>query len=287
MIENPAYLYGSYELQSPNDGALFHYTKLESFLKIIGTMTLRSSPLCKMNDLNEANIESLDWNTDFLMMIQAQKYVKEQCSIISFTKNYMTGPICEEGSNHPALWAHYAEDSNGVCIVLDKEELLEINKMRLSKLFYKMEPVDYSIYCAPDDEIMNKSYADVKDFVQSNYRELFFKKHTDWSYELEERFFVEAPEVYLNIKGAIKYIILGGRLKNNEDSLRQIIEQMITPGSLSYKYFNMHSFAEMLSSVNGYLTVDAAHVFFMQLQKMANGSSWAAEWLRWHEESFT
>ena len=136
MIENPTYLYGSYELQSPNDGALFHYTKLESFLKIIGTMTLRSSPLCKMNDLNEANIDSLDWDTDFLMMIQAQKYVKEQCSIISFTKNYMTGPICEEGSNHPALWAHYAEDSNGVCIVLDKEELLEINKMQLSKLFY-------------------------------------------------------------------------------------------------------------------------------------------------------
>lgn len=287
MIENPAYLYGSYELQSPNDGALFHYTKLESFLKIIGTMTLRSSPLCKMNDLNEANIDSLDWNTDFLMMIQAQKYVKEQCSIISFTKNYMTGPICEEGSNHPALWAHYAEDSNGVCIVLDKEALLEINKKRLSKLFYIMEPVVYDVHCAPDDGIMNKSYADVKDFVRTNYKELFFKKHTDWSYEREERFFVEAPEVYLNIKGAIKYIILGGRLKNNEDSLRRIIEQMITPGSLSYKYFNMHSFAEMLSSVNGYLTVDAAHVFFMQLQKMANGPSWAAEWLRWHEESFT
>ncbi len=34
MIENPVYLYGSYEWQSPKDGALFHYTKLEKFLKI-------------------------------------------------------------------------------------------------------------------------------------------------------------------------------------------------------------------------------------------------------------
>ena len=287
MIENPAYLYGSYEWQSPNDGALFHYTKLESFLKIIETMTLRSSPLCKMNDLNEANIDNLDWNTDFLMMIQAQKYVKEQCSIISFTKNYMTGPICEEGSNHPALWAHYAEDSNGVCLVLDKEILLEINQKQLSGLFYKMEPVDYNMHCAPDDEIMKKNYSDVKDFVRSNYKELFFKKHSDWSYEREERFFVEAPEVYLNIKGAIKYIILGGRLKSSEDSIRQIIEQMITPGTQSYKYFNLHSFAEMLPSVNGYLTVDAAHVFLMQLQKMAKEPSLAADWLRWHEECFT
>ena len=287
MIENPAYLYGTYELQSPVDGALFHYTKLESFMKIIETMTLRSSPLCKMNDLNEANIDSLDWNSDLLMMIQAQKYVKEQCSIISFTKNYMTGPICEEGSNHPALWAHYAEDSNGVCIVLDKAELLEINKKQLSKLFYKMEPINYNIHCVPNDEIIKRSYSDVKDFVRSNYRELFFKKHTDWSYEREERFFMEAPEVYLNIKGAIKYIILGGRLKNNEDSLQQIIEQMITPGTLSYKYFNMHSFAEMMHSVNGYLTVDAAHVFYMQLQKMAKTRSLVTDWLRWHEERFT
>lgn len=287
MIENPAYLYGSYEMQTPEDGALFHYTKFESFLKIIETMTLRSSPLCKMNDLNEANLDSLDWNADFMMMVNAEKCVKEQCSIISFTKNYMTGPICEEGSNHPALWAHYAADSNGVCIVLDKETLIEINKKNLSKLFYKLEPVDYSIHCAPDERIMAKSYSDVHDFVRTNYKELFFKKHTDWHYEGEERFFVEAPEVYLNIKGAIKYIILGARLKNNEDCLRLIIDQMISPVTLSYKYFNLHSFAEMLPAINGYLTVDASHVIYMQMQKMAKTSSLAADWLKWHEEEFS
>ena len=286
MIENPAYLYGSYEMQSLNDGVLFHYTKLDNFLKIIETMTLRSSPLCKMNDLNEANLNSLDWNADFMMMFKAEKYVKEQCSVISFTNNYMTGPICEEGSNHPALWAHYAEDSNGVCIVLDKESLLEINEKKLSKLFYQLGPVDYSIHCAPDDMIMNKHYRDVKDFVRTNYKELFFKKHTDWCYEREERFFVEAPEVYLEIKGAIKYIILGGRLENNEQSLRQIIKQMITPGTLSYKYFHLHSFAEMIPAINGYLTVDAAPLVYMQLQKMAKTLSIASDWLKWHDENY-
>lgn len=286
MIENPLYLYGSYEVPSPNDGALFHYTKFESFLKIIETMTLRSSALCKMNDLNEANLDSLDWNADFMMMIKAEKYVKEQCSVISFTKNYMTGPICEEGSNHPALWAHYAENSNGICVVLDKELLLEINKKPLSKMFYKFEPVDYNIHCAPEEEIMQRSYSNVSDFVRRNYRELFFKKHTDWAYEGEERFFVEAPEVYLNIKGAIKHIILGGRVKNNEVQMRQIIEQMITPGSLSYRYFNLHSFAEMLPTINGYLTVDASPIFYMQLQKMAKTSSLAIDWLKWHDEEF-
>lgn len=32
MIENPSYLYGSYEIPSPTDGSLFHYTKLDNFL---------------------------------------------------------------------------------------------------------------------------------------------------------------------------------------------------------------------------------------------------------------
>ena len=62
---------------------------------------------------------------------------------------------------------------------------------------------------------------------------------------------------------------------------------MITPGTQSYKYFNLHSFAEMLPSVNGYLTVDAAHLFYMQLQKMSKTTSLATDWLRWHEESYT
>ena len=116
----------------------------------------------------------------------------------------------EEGSNHPALWAHHADDSNGVCIVLDKETLLEINKQQLSVLFYKIESVEYSIHCAPDDEIMKKIYSDVKDFVRSNYKELFFKKHTDWSYEREERLFVESPEVYLNIRAQLNTLSLAG-----------------------------------------------------------------------------
>lgn len=78
MIENPAYLYGSYEMQSPDDGALFHYTKFESFFKIIETMTLRSSPLYRMNDFNEANLSSLDWNSVFMMMFKAEGSTKAE-----------------------------------------------------------------------------------------------------------------------------------------------------------------------------------------------------------------
>ena len=286
MTETPLYLYGNTELPLLDDGALFHYTKFESLLKILDTMTLRSLPLSKLNDLNEANIDSLDWNQDFMLVFKAEKYVKEQCSIISFSKNYMNGPICEEGSNHPAMWAHYAQDSKGVCIVLDKGNLLENNKKQLSTLFYKLEPVGYSLHNAPKYGIEYESYTDVSDFVRKNYKELFYKKHVDWSYEDEVRFFVESPEIYLNIKGAIKYIVLGGRLRFDEAQIERLIELMITPGKKAYRYFNMHSFAEMMPTINGYLTVDGAPTIYMQLQKMAKRSSLAKEYLEWHEENF-
>ena len=287
MIQFPFYPYGNTEVPTPDDGALFHFTKIKRFLDIIDTMTLRSSPLCGMNDLNEANMDNLDWVAlDFMMMYNAQKYIKEQCSVISFSKNYMTGPVCQEGTNHPALWAHYAEDSKGVCIVLDKESLIANNKDLLDKHFYRMESVEYGSHCAPNDIIIEGKYAGVSDFVQHNYRELFFKKHSDWAYEGEERLLIESPLEYLNIKGAIKYIALGGRLKGDKDNLRQIIEKMITPETMSYHYFNIHSFVEMSPTVNGYLALDASSNMLMLIQELSQTTPLAKDYLEWERKTF-
>ena len=73
MIITSLYLYGNAEPPSPNDGAMSHYTKFESSLKILKTMTLRSSPISKQNDLNEANIGSLDWNCEGNLDIPANR----------------------------------------------------------------------------------------------------------------------------------------------------------------------------------------------------------------------
>lgn len=278
MIEHPVFLSNT-ELISPNDGSLYHYTRFDSFLKIIEGMTLRSSALCKMNDLNEANIDDLDWSVDFLKMIEAEKYVKEKCSVISFTMNYKTGPICQFGSIHPAMWAHYADDSNGVCIVLDKHLLIELNRTVLKGIFHRLETVKYRHRCSPNDEVIQELGANASEFVQKNYKELFFIKHTDWKSEKEVRLFIESPEVFLNIKGAIKFIILGKRLSNNEECLQKLIEQMITPGTRSYRYFVPLSFAEMLPSPYGYFMGQADYLIERLLGKR---SSLAREYLDWH-----
>ena len=196
----PIYLYGIHCSPEVGDGALFHYTGFDSFIKILESMTLRSSPLCNMNDLNEADLSGLDWNDDFLRMHQAQNYVRTKCSVISFSQNYEVDSVCREGSNHPALWAHYADDSRGACIVLDREALLEVNRDCLQYLFYKLEDVDYTWNQAPSLEVNRERFSTVSEFVQKNYRELFYKKDIDWFNEREVRLFLETPQIYLNIR---------------------------------------------------------------------------------------
>ena len=281
MIDNPLYLSGITELPEVDDGALFHYTKFDSFIEIIKSMTLKSSPLSKMNDLNEASIEFIDRNKNFLFHLKAEKYIKNNCSIVCFTKNYMNGEICELGGNHPAMWAHYADDSNGVCIVLDEKSLIENNKVSLSEIFYKIEDVKYSHNCSPDDNITKSDYSDLSDFLQKNYKELFFKKHVDWSYEKETRLLIEKPEIDLNIKGAIKYIILGGRMKNDEEKVRKIVNTMVSPESLAYKYLIPQSFAQASRSPFGYFVDIASHIIYDHITKVSHTQSQAHAYMDW------
>ena len=279
MIEPPVFISNEDRI-STGDGSLFHYTKFDSFIKIIETMTLRSSPIKKLNDLNEANIDNLDWGGEFLSMMDARRYVKEKCSVISFTKNYKIGSNYQYGSNHPSMWAHYADDSNGVCMVLDKHLLNELNKKSLKGVFNKTEVVKYCHCCSPDDAVMNNLGNDSSEFVRKNYRELFFKKHLDWKSEREVRFFAESPELYLNIKGAIKYIILGERLSKDKDRLIKIVEQIISPGTQSYHYLIPRSFAEMRPSPYGYFLGQADYLIESVMGQMMGMTRDYLDWVR-------
>ena len=282
MIETPFYSVGMCDLPSIDDGSLFHYTSFDSFMEIMKSMTLRSTPLCRMNDLNEASLDGIQWD-NIMMPINAERYVKNECSVICFSKNYLYNTNCQEGSNHPALWAHYADNSKGVCIVLDRKSLLEINNDLFLSCFCRLEPVKYDFYCAPDVPLMNERMS-VSEFVKQYYRELFFKKHTDWSYEWEERFFVEKSMVHLDIKGAIKYIVFGGKI--NCDDRNKLLTEMITPGSNLYHYFDLHSFAKVIPNAFGYQTVDAAFDVKLELEHIAKMSKLAGDYLEWMDHRF-
>ena len=97
-------------------------------------MTLLPSSFGNLNDMNEGNVSNMNMNENFMVMYNAEKYIKEKCHLLCFSQNYDICGFGNEGTNHPAMWAHYAENSNGVCIVIDKEAFFRKNKATKQKI---------------------------------------------------------------------------------------------------------------------------------------------------------
>lgn len=70
LTELPTYLYHNAELPHRGDGALFHYTKFSSFLKIMEDMTLLPSSFGNLNDMNEGNVSNMNMNENFMVITE-------------------------------------------------------------------------------------------------------------------------------------------------------------------------------------------------------------------------
>lgn len=127
-LELPVYLYGTNMWPERGDGALYHFTKFDSFLKILESMSLKLSSYKNLNDLNEANVANLNWDKNIPVYAKLGPYIQEKCGLLCFSQNYQTEYGVQEGTNHPAMWAHYGENSEGVCIVIDKAKFIKTNK---------------------------------------------------------------------------------------------------------------------------------------------------------------
>lgn len=74
---------------------------------------------------------------------------------------------------------HYAENSNGVCIVIDKEAFVQNNSGILSSHFYRFEDVEYNLFNTPNDDVINYKAKTAQEFINNNWKPLFFLKHKD------------------------------------------------------------------------------------------------------------
>ena len=280
LTELPVYLYYNKELPYKGDGALFHYTKMESFLKILDDITLLPSSFGKLNDMNEGNVHNMNMNENFMVMYNAEKYIKEKCHLLCFSQNYDICGFCHEGTNHPAMWAHYADNSNGVCIVIDKETFVKKNKEIFDTHYYKFEDVDYDFFNTPKDDKIEYKTDTPEEFIKRNWKELFFLKHKDWENEDEHRLFIMDFDGKLSIDGCIKYIVVGGKVFVDRLKLKQIIDKVVDPSSACYHKFEPHSFATTIYNTHGYFTFGiASHI--MQVVESNLSDEHYADYYRW------
>ena len=287
LTELPAYLYWREEVPRKGDGALFHYTSLESFKKILEDLTLLPSSFERLNDMNEGNVHNMNLSQNFMIMYKTDKYIKEKCRIICFSQNYDMKGFGQEGTNHPAMWAHYADNSNGVCIVIDKEAFISKNKDILDNHFYKFEDVKYSLSNTPDDEKIDYEAKTPEEFIIKNWQDLFFLKHKDWENEDEHRLFIMDYDGKLSIDGCIKYIVLGRKLFLDNTRIKELVDIIVNPSSICYHKFTPRSFASMCYNTHGYDTMDIAFKILMIVKNNTSNPLYAdyVEWLN-NEQGF-
>lgn len=99
-------------IQKKRPQILYHYTDLIGFMGIVGSQTIRFSPVSRANDFHERLIHS------------SHKYV-------SFTTDGNT-----KGCENPMMWAHYAKMYKGICIGFMFDKLCELNHWIERKGFF-------------------------------------------------------------------------------------------------------------------------------------------------------
>lgn len=128
-------------------------------------------------------------------------------------KNMGVLSLCEDYRNI-LMWAHYADDHNGICIEFERSEGNHLGNDEMTK------PVRYL-----------KSYPRIKatDFITSKNasltQKMLWTKSLDWEYEKEWRMLIEKGNTAVSIPGKITSIIFGIRASQRSiDIVRKLIE---------------------------------------------------------------
>jgi Protein of unknown function (DUF2971) len=226
---------------------LYHYTRLDTFIEhIFRTKSLRLSTFENLNDPRESKtfefsvfgrlLDDKENNPNTLSS-RANNFLKNQHRILSFSTDVESAIVAnrdyfhvanhERGFSRPRMWAQYAGNHTGVCLVIDKEMLLAELKLACTQLksgfhhgHVKYENVDYNrnpFAKGPfslDLDLANEGGVDryIDDHLKRYLSDIFFVKATDWQQEREWRCVVRGKfegQIYLNISKALAGVIFG------------------------------------------------------------------------------
>lgn len=174
---------------------LYHYTSWCAAMKIIASKTLKFGKLQHMNDVNEAHRWIFYEPGVDLSSIKEELNRYCQISLVNDNKP-------RSGYNIPAMWGHYAEKGNGVCLVFDKQKLMSC----LGRNMWKGN-IRYSKNYIGDIDIPTK---DIERYFKENKSGIFFKKTADWRYEQEFRIVARQSgkeELKLDFKDSLMAVI--------------------------------------------------------------------------------
>jgi hypothetical protein len=200
-----------------------HYTKLSTAIEyILKDNVLQFSSLKNTNDPYEykKRILQFSWNNQSIVADENKRIrINNRFNEIILNR---TKVICFcNGKNEPAydkprMWAQYGDNHRGVCFVFSKDVLNDAMGIEYPGKKYFFEDIFYSKildhkrwkYRFVNEDCDGKE----EEYIQKNYREIFFNKDEDYRDESETRLlFIDSDESVkrLNTCNALKYIIVG------------------------------------------------------------------------------
>lgn len=219
---------------------VYHYTRWERLLNIMDT-GFRLSVLAYMNDPRE----SKDWNLS-TVSYEPAPMVDEPAfnrAVADYKRRIRVGAFCldqpsgaagsqgHRGYAHPRMWAQYAENHKGVCIVMSRDILNQAirTKYRDQNGSWVEDGKVRYVDTVPEDPATQAVKFDQEEYhIESTVRNhftkfrdsMFFVKHVDWRDENEYRWvYYDADESgtgsngnkspFVDIKHSVAALVLG------------------------------------------------------------------------------
>ena len=230
---------------------IYHYTNVEIATKIIYNQSLKFSKINKTNDTLEAKprigngvidnkfikqFKNLRENFLQLLCFSSDNFLKDEESDFKVSEIMKYSDYSGRGFALPRMWAQYADNSSGVCLIFDKEVLLSLIKKQLGdalihcgRVCYKSQ---FQIYNSIDDfnEIAKVINEDIKNHRGKSIGSYFLKNHidfveycyftklNDWYSEHEYRILAfDKNDLYIeNIIDSLVGIVVGERMENSD-----------------------------------------------------------------------
>lgn len=177
---------------------LFHFTNFESALKIIATHSLKFGDFNNMNDIAEVKRDLLGDISESMIEEEMRKYKSISMTLDTPERGFFINP----------LWGHYAQKGNGVCLMFDKDKLINQYQRQFGNDI-EPRPINYLEDSHHLTVINGKTQSEVENDIMNKIDVLFFTKSSDWSYEQEFRFLLKDKDLNLNFcKDSLVAVIL-------------------------------------------------------------------------------
>ena len=239
-------------LQRPDKYA-YHYTRAATLPKILRNARLRFSSFSRLNDPRE----SKDWVLGFhsfgadlelasrtALHQELNRHLKHAWRVGCFASDVyeacstrereekgedIVAALYDRGYARPRMWAQYAQEYRGACLVFDRAKLdqavREAARARGRQVFHAAvsyrnpNPLvslgrTHHLLLSLEDLINNGVRRSCEEHVAQHWRQLFMLKARDWEHERELRWIVSADDesdFFVDIADCCVGVILGDR----------------------------------------------------------------------------